>query len=98
VTEAVVDRLEVVKVEIHDCEPTTVPAPPCERLLDAIVEERPVRQASQRVVESPVAEGDLSLRRLLVPPHDSGHPRDDQHREGDRGGGDHNVIEPVGED
>jgi hypothetical protein len=54
VTEAVVDGLEVVEVdEDQGDEPVAAPA---ERVLEAVVEQRPVRQARELVVEGAVAQ------------------------------------------
>ena len=51
VPEGVVDRLEPVQVEQEDGEALRVPLPGAQRVLDPLVEQRPVRQAGEAVVE-----------------------------------------------
>jgi hypothetical protein len=62
VAEAVVDRLEVVKVEGQDCERSTVPQTAGERMTQPVLEQGPVRQAGERIVERRAAK--LILERL----------------------------------
>ena len=62
VTERVVDRLEVVQVHEQDGDREVVARLPLDHVLDAVLEQRPVRQAGDRVVEGLVLE--LLLERL----------------------------------
>jgi hypothetical protein len=61
-TERVVDRLEVVQVHEQDGDREVVARLPLDHVLDAVLEQRPVRQAGDRVVEGLVLE--LLLERL----------------------------------
>ena len=64
VTERVVDNLEVVEVQEQHGERLAVLAPPPERVLDAIAEQRPVREVGNRIVEGLI--GELLLELLAL--------------------------------
>ena len=64
VAERVVDRLEVVQVHEQDRDREVVPRLPLDHVLDAVLEQRPVREPRDRVVERLVLE--LLLERLAL--------------------------------
>src|SRR5262245_63470210 len=63
-TEAVVDRLEVVEVEEHDGDVLVLAPRAGERVPDTLREQRPVREPGDRVVEGLMRE--LLLERLAL--------------------------------
>ena len=76
VAEAVVDRLEVVEVEEQQGDVVAAAARPLERVLDAVQEQRPVRQPGERVVECLVRELVLEhapLGHVVRREHDAAH-------------------------
>ena len=64
VAEAVVDGLEVVEVDEQHGHPDAVAQRPRDRVADALVEQRPVGQVGDRIVEGLV--GELLLERLAL--------------------------------
>ena len=64
VAEAVVDGLEVVEVDEQHRHPDAVAQGPRDRVADALVEQRPVGEVRDRVVEGLV--GELLLERLAL--------------------------------
>ncbi len=63
-TAGVVDELEIVEVEEHHREPATGATGPAERVLEPVEEQRPVRQAGQRIMAGAIGErlgGELAL-------------------------------------
>ena len=75
VPEAVVDRLEAIEVHEEDGEAVPLaPSRPRERALDEIVEERPVGQLGERIVERVVQHALLLLPLLRDVCEDAAHP------------------------
>ena len=64
VTEAVVDGLEVVEIDEQDGHSDAVAQRPCDRMADALVEQRAVGEMGYRIVEGLV--GELLLERLAL--------------------------------
>ena len=64
VTEAVVDGLEVIEIDEQHGHPDAVAQRPRDRVADALVEQRPVGEMGDRIVEGLV--GELLLERLAL--------------------------------
>ncbi|RMS17785.1 hypothetical protein ALP75_204608 [Pseudomonas syringae pv. actinidiae] len=100
-TEGIVHRFEAIKVHEHQCEAAAVLADLVHGLLDAIGQQRAVRQTGQAVVQRPMGKlmigfhqriGEHRRTRFEVGIENAAEQRDTQHRQA---GHQHDSVQPV---